>query len=141
MLKKSGVTYWIDYGTLLGAARNGKVIPHDHDIDFCFLGDEEEFNRVGELFKAAVSDPICYYAKDNGRSKQHKLIHKDMQLNSLIKTKEDPDVYLGSVDIYHYVPEAEDTAYGHTTYSPAAGIAHYTITKENLYPIKEITIE
>jgi phosphorylcholine metabolism protein LicD len=39
VLKESKVVYWIDFGTLLGAFRNGKVISHDHDIDFCFIGE------------------------------------------------------------------------------------------------------
>jgi phosphorylcholine metabolism protein LicD len=33
ILKKSGVDYWIEGGTLLGAIRDGKIIPWDHDLD------------------------------------------------------------------------------------------------------------
>jgi len=33
MLDKHGVTYWLDAGTLLGAVRDGKLIPWDNDID------------------------------------------------------------------------------------------------------------
>jgi len=43
VLKLSGVTYWIDFGTLLGAHRDGRTIPHDHDIDFCFTGSKDDF--------------------------------------------------------------------------------------------------
>ena len=31
---------WISFGTLLGAARTGKVIGHDSDIDLCFLSEK-----------------------------------------------------------------------------------------------------
>ena len=33
LLDGSGVVYWLDWGTLLGAVRNGKMIEWDHDID------------------------------------------------------------------------------------------------------------
>lgn len=33
ILEKFGVTYWLEGGSLLGAARNGDIIPWDYDID------------------------------------------------------------------------------------------------------------
>ncbi len=33
LLKMLNIHYWIDWGTLLGAIRNGKIIPWDFDID------------------------------------------------------------------------------------------------------------
>lgn len=34
VLDKHNVEFWLDCGTLLGAVRNGKFIPWEHDIDF-----------------------------------------------------------------------------------------------------------
>ena len=34
VLNRHNVSYWIDYGTLLGAERDGQIIPHDFDVDF-----------------------------------------------------------------------------------------------------------
>ncbi|HET7736823.1 MAG TPA: methyltransferase domain-containing protein [Nocardioidaceae bacterium] len=38
--RECGVQAWIAFGTLLGAAREGKVIGHDSDIDLAYLSDK-----------------------------------------------------------------------------------------------------
>jgi len=40
VFNKVGIKYYLDYGTLLGAYRNGNFIPNDHDID---IGIYEKF--------------------------------------------------------------------------------------------------
>ena len=40
VLDKHGIKYWLDLGTALGAVRNGKLIPWDHDIDLGFFDDQ-----------------------------------------------------------------------------------------------------
>ena len=34
------VTYWLDYGNLLGACRTGRLLPWDHDGDLCYLRED-----------------------------------------------------------------------------------------------------
>ncbi len=41
MREVCGIEGWISFGTLLGAARTGKVIGHDSDIDLCFLSERQ----------------------------------------------------------------------------------------------------
>jgi len=40
--KDHDLRWWADYGTLLGAVRNGGIIPHDKDADIGLLGDDWE---------------------------------------------------------------------------------------------------
>lgn len=42
VLDKLSVKCWLDYGTLLGAVRDGKIIEGDHDIDFGTFDDSWE---------------------------------------------------------------------------------------------------
>ena len=51
--------YFIENGTLLGAWRNGKFIPHDDDFDFAMLIDsEDEINEklLNSKYKARIID-------------------------------------------------------------------------------------
>lgn len=34
IFKRHNITFWLDYGTMLGKTRDGRFIPHDRDVDF-----------------------------------------------------------------------------------------------------------
>jgi lipopolysaccharide cholinephosphotransferase len=47
--KKHNLSYWLDYGTLLGAVRNGKFIPWDDDIDISMSKeDHQKFLKIAQ---------------------------------------------------------------------------------------------
>jgi hypothetical protein len=42
LLAERGILHWLDFGTLLGAVRDGTLIPWDHDADFGILARDAE---------------------------------------------------------------------------------------------------
>jgi lipopolysaccharide cholinephosphotransferase len=76
--EKHNLKYWLDYGTLLGAVRNGKFIPWDDDIDVSMpVDDYQKFLEIGKaelpekfFLQTPSSDPAFkqFFAKlrDNG---------------------------------------------------------------------------
>jgi len=70
ILDDAGAKYWLEFGTLLGAARNRKFIPWDTDIDLGIMCAESnkiirkipEFEQKG--FKVDITDKAFYIFRD-----------------------------------------------------------------------------
>ena len=60
-MTQNQITYWATGGTLLGAVRNGGLIPWDDDIDVCILeGDEEKLKQLdASLDEVGLSLHYC----------------------------------------------------------------------------------
>ena len=54
--RKNGISYWIDSGTLIGAARHGGFIPWDDDLDVCIL--RKDRKRVAEALTRDLREPF-----------------------------------------------------------------------------------
>lgn len=52
LCEECGATYWVTFGTLLGAAREHNIIPHDDDVDVGMLQGD-----VDKLYKLICSTP------------------------------------------------------------------------------------
>lgn len=57
------VTWWIDYGTLLGAWRTGRLLPWDHDLDISYLASDREAleSAAEELAAAGITLNLDHY--------------------------------------------------------------------------------
>lgn len=52
LCRRFNLEYWIDFGTLLGAARHGGYIPWDDDLDVSMVRDQ--WNRAAEVLPAVL---------------------------------------------------------------------------------------
>ncbi|XP_028411056.1 fukutin-related protein-like isoform X2 [Dendronephthya gigantea] len=62
-LVKSGVSYWLEGGSLLGAVRNGDIIPWDYDVDIGIY--QHEISKCSQL-QLVQESPQKRYTDDQG---------------------------------------------------------------------------
>jgi len=67
--RKNNISYWIDYGTLLGAVRHKGFIPWDDDIDICVM--DEDYCKIRQalinelpeqfVFQDTITDKYAFF--------------------------------------------------------------------------------
>ena len=67
ILKSFPLRYWIEGGTLLGAIRNGKLIPWDHDLDMGIINDSDpQINNLVKAMKKKFYVSVKSFGKTEG---------------------------------------------------------------------------
>ncbi len=73
--ERENLTYWIDFGTILGAARHGGFIPWDDDIDVTMP--RKDYNRFLELMKDDGTYTLTHWYMTSSDFRITKLIYKE----------------------------------------------------------------
>ena len=60
VLKKHDIKFYLDFGTLIGAGRDGKLIPWDDDMDISII-DEKDFVKMPQVVKE-IKQRYLYHA-------------------------------------------------------------------------------
>ncbi len=96
ILDEAGIRYWLDFGTLLGAVREKKMIAWDTDVDFCALKEEVPkilpiLPKIAALgFRVDITDECIYFHKGEDISLSIGIYTTTGDKSWMIFTKKDP---------------------------------------------------
>lgn len=94
--RKHDIDYWLDSGTLIGAARHGGFIPWDDDIDVCIL--KKDRKKLLDAMEQELSSP--YYYTDANTTSHHARRYARLESNRISIEREVPKPrYPGQTDI------------------------------------------
>ena len=144
-----GVTWWADYGTLLGAVRNGGIIPHDKDADVCVDG--PGFDALVDAFPETP-----WETARTGRPRRMRDLHGFRWIHQLERNKHNRGRYVYSggnslkiqlsptnrtnIDIFPFLERPDGTMY-RTRYVGCDRFKGKEFHRDRLYPLTELPWE
>lgn len=73
--EENEITYWLFFGTLLGAARHGGFIPWDDDIDVSLL--RNDFQKLQKALKQNEAFALRPYYEEDGQFYLYKMVFRE----------------------------------------------------------------
>ena len=70
-LNANKIDFWLDGGSLLGAFREGTIIPHDDDIDLGYF--ERDKGKLERAMKKMCDEGVVIKVEDEGEMKEYKV--------------------------------------------------------------------
>jgi hypothetical protein len=137
VLNQIGITWFLDAGTLLGAYRNGKQIPHDDDFDIAaylptFV--DEDLTAMHMKIAALLPDPYQIRAVTS-YARKLEIFDATSDTFELPPQYGGADFHTVTVDIQIMTDASDGVVYLHDM------LGHVRIPKDAIAPIGEITCE
>jgi phosphorylcholine metabolism protein LicD len=122
--EKHGVTYWLDFGTLLGIVREGRILPWDDDMDISiFEEDREKVENIvmPEIKKRNFRTYTRYFSQEDetlikgeirafrARNNRFKFLRGFVKIDIFVMYRKDDFYYWYELDAKHKLP-AENLA-------------------------------
>jgi phosphorylcholine metabolism protein LicD len=137
ILNEYNIGWYIEGGTLLGAYRNNKLIPHDDDFDIALLYDKNAIDSIQQDFKKINNKLNQSYTSRLINSYTHKIEVYDSSYGKYILQG---DRYNGA-DFHHVTVDLQAYELDNSYYKSLYKTSNLKHAIKNLFPLREIILE